>query len=1179
MPNVYPNGLTDSRQTNSLAGVCRIAWKFAAVAAIFLFIPNPTTAQDETATEGTALMPAVHITNTQIQQDGDKLTGAFTIKNSETDTFGGIYYQLQLIGPRETIPLNQLSFDDVPLYENTIVNEPITLVGGTEKNIPVSYNLPALPDGNYRVRVQLVTNRGVELGWKDIPLTLSGHPERQPLVTIAIQGVFAPDQSTVGNPGEGINVNPEENIFLGYSITNNGDKVRTLTPSVSVWEFAKVRKKIDTMPGSPVTVAPNNTADFTMPIIANEVPESYYAELTLLDNEGNRVSNIAPYRWVVMGNSAEVVTTRIEELALSKGGYMKIRAEVTGPADRVTKVKGRVEVSIWENGNMIGSAISDLMDLGAGINKYDADIRLNANASYPNIRVRVLGDDGKVLEEDNITLLLSNAQRLGLLNARNLGWSTVAGIIAALLLIAAIVFAMIRKKPRLRKAPATTVVLALAVSLGLGLLAHSALAIQGHFCKETNWTNTSNGFWRYKACCTGDCDPNIRETQRLFINSPIHQNNYTDLANASDPNSPYMVNAEGFVRVMACNNSTPTTAKVETQWTNVNEPQQWASYRQPCYGAGHKICYIDQPKFHGQLTFDKSLSTARFDTHFYETFSGSWGRSDADFYAYQEFNLSRPQPIPPVTCSPANSEITTAQGDSILLLASGGSEDGYGWQSNGGALSTSAGTTSSFSASSPGTYEVRVVDSAHPTNEGVCQVTVISAPTPTPTPTPVITPTPTPILPPTPTPTLYQCSDGKDNDGDGYIDCDDPGCYRNDIFGNGACRPWDNNENQKPLAAITAPNGRLCMDAPVTLSSSLSSDPDGTIWARKWVIIALTQEQQLDHETSNGGETISFDPVGVGDYQIFLRVFDNHNAASLYATTQLSIEDCATPPSNTAPIAVIDDVDEVCTGSLVTLDGSGSYDSDGSVAGYSWTVSPAASLYLSDNGKLATFTAPNEPKDFTASLIVTDDKGATSTKKSITFKTKDCSNGSVSFSLISDFECPNQSVTAKDTTQTTGVVDRQWSIVPPLDIQPDSKAQDITFTPAAYGTYSIALGIAGYEPLAKSFTLTNQPPQVSLGDPISTTVMSNVSVVADVTDNCSDPIDHYEWTLTKPDNSSETSTSNPPQNTYNFQPQQVGSYTVKVVAVDIYGVSSAASTKAVTVSANPIDPGGIHTGD
>jgi len=76
-----------------------------------------------------------------------------------------------------------------------------------------------------------------------------------------------------------------------------------------------------------------------------------------------------------------------------------------------------------------------------------------------------------------------------------------------------------------------------------------------------------------------------------------------------------------------------------------------------------------------------------------------------------------------------------------------------------------------------------IVGTGMTVNFGFC-ADRITLPTPTPSPTPAPTPTPTPDATPTPTPTpvptpapLSACSDGLDNDGDGFIDYPaDPGC-------------------------------------------------------------------------------------------------------------------------------------------------------------------------------------------------------------------------------------------------------------------------------------------------------------------------------------------------------------------------------------------------------------------
>ncbi len=73
-----------------------------------------------------------------------------------------------------------------------------------------------------------------------------------------------------------------------------------------------------------------------------------------------------------------------------------------------------------------------------------------------------------------------------------------------------------------------------------------------------------------------------------------------------------------------------------------------------------------------------------------------------------------------------------------------------------------------------------------PTTPGATTTPIGSTATPTPTPTPEPTEEPTPTPTPTPTPEPTQtsnCSDGSDNDADGFTDLLDPGCLLfNDEF-------------------------------------------------------------------------------------------------------------------------------------------------------------------------------------------------------------------------------------------------------------------------------------------------------------------------------------------------------------------------------------------------------------
>lgn len=87
---------------------------------------------------------------------------------------------------------------------------------------------------------------------------------------------------------------------------------------------------------------------------------------------------------------------------------------------------------------------------------------------------------------------------------------------------------------------------------------------------------------------------------------------------------------------------------------------------------------------------------------------------------------------------------------------------------------------------------------SQPTPTATPTATPTTTPTVTPTATPTLTPTPTATATPTPTPTPAkpECSDGRDNDGDGKVDDKDPGCHTNGDPNDGddSYDPDDNNE-------------------------------------------------------------------------------------------------------------------------------------------------------------------------------------------------------------------------------------------------------------------------------------------------------------------------------------------------------------------------------------------------
>jgi len=150
----------------------------------------------------------------------------------------------------------------------------------------------------------------------------------------------------------------------------------------------------------------------------------------------------------------------------------------------------------------------------------------------------------------------------------------------------------------------------------------------------------------------------------------------------------------------------------------------------------------------------------------------------------------------------------------------------------------------------------------------------------------------------------------------------------------------------------------------VTLDGSGSYDPDGTITSYLWT-------ENSSQIATGPAPSVSF---AVGSHTVTLTVTDDDTATDT-DTVVITINEPtgnAAPTADAGPNQSVSDSDD--NGSEpVTLDGSGSYDSDGTITSYLWRE---------DSTQIATGAAPSVTLDVgvhTIELTVTDDDSATGT--------------------------------------------------------------------------------------------------------------------------------------------------------------------------------------------------------
>lgn len=107
------------------------------------------------------------------------------------------------------------------------------------------------------------------------------------------------------------------------------------------------------------------------------------------------------------------------------------------------------------------------------------------------------------------------------------------------------------------------------------------------------------------------------------------------------------------------------------------------------------------------------------------------------------------------------------------------------------------------------------------------------------------------------------------------------------------------------------------------------------------------------------------------------------------------------PPANASPVANAGAAQSVASGASVVLNGTASSDSDGSIATYAWTQTAGAAVSLSSNASAQpSFTAPQVAvlSTLTFSLVVTDNRGASSAATSVTITVNPPPAGNVTLS-------------------------------------------------------------------------------------------------------------------------------------------------------------------------------------
>jgi len=389
--------------------------------------------------------------------------------------------------------------------------------------------------------------------------------------------------------------------------------------------------------------------------------------------------------------------------------------------------------------------------------------------------------------------------------------------------------------------------------------------------------------------------------------------------------------------------------------------------------------------------------------------------------------------------------------------------------------------------------------------------------------------------------------------------------------------------NQPPIANAGADQTiTLPLDS-VTLNGSASKDPDGTISKYSWTEVSGPSTATIN--TASGVTTIAGNLVQ-GTYVFKLTVTDNGGA-----TASDNINIIVNAAANQPPVANAGTSQTITLPtSTASLNGSASYDPDGTIASYSWKELSGPSTATITGAKTATPTVSGlVAGQYTFQLTVTDNSGATATASvKITVTAPVNQPPTANAGSNQTITLPLDSVTLNGSASSDPdgtIVTYSWTkISGPATGTIVSASSAITIANnLVQGTYSFKLTVTDNGGASASDTVTvivnaaaNQPPVANAGTSQTITLpTSTTSLNGSASYDPDGTIASYSWKeLSGPSTATITGAKTA---TPTVSGLVAGQYTFQLTVTDNSGATATASVK-ITVTAPVNQPPTANAG-
>lgn len=339
------------------------------------------------------VMPGVYVTDlSSVEVKNNQISGNLTIWNSEKYYMPDISYEIKL-------------FDGTDFYKmqlvDVVVPSDVFVLGPNEKvTKSFTYTYPKnINSGDYTLRVQIITGRGMELDWRDQVLhSLTGANKFLDLNSSSFKLSI---NSKDFIPLEGPTAVAGDKINAVFTVKNVSSSTTNVKPQIKIFKRMFNMPLVQQYNGDSVSLSSKASKELNLSLPNLTDPESYLAEIKFYNQNNEQVSGIAYFRWVVKGEGAKILFVKADKNSYKAGEKMLITADYVGPADQSNLNGATIKISVYDQKNNLVGQASRVASLGHAVDSFTAQIASTEDFSSPKVTA-VLTHNGNVLDSRNI---------------------------------------------------------------------------------------------------------------------------------------------------------------------------------------------------------------------------------------------------------------------------------------------------------------------------------------------------------------------------------------------------------------------------------------------------------------------------------------------------------------------------------------------------------------------------------------------------------------------------------------------------------------------------------------------------------------------------------------------------------------------------------------------------------